>query len=171
MVASPIDPAATSLPIRASFVPWLADLLAQRLGPGAGGGGVLRAVPGAVLPRPEWADAVEEKPLVGATFRAPPVAGVTFLLRAGARVGALVVNGEPRESDLRRLPVAAMAGLLRPAGAGRVESARARWVAAVFEGGAGRPLATPFFVLALGLLITESMLTRRRSVGRARVER
>jgi hypothetical protein len=166
MVGSPIDPAATSLPIRASFVPWLADLLAQRLGPGAGGGGVLRAVPGAVLPRPEWADAVEGKPLVGATFRAPPVAGVTFLLRAGARVGALVVNGEPRESDLRRLPVAAMAGLLRPAGAGRVELAREPWIAAVFEGGAGRPLATPLFAVALGLLITESMLTRRRAVER-----
>jgi hypothetical protein len=171
MVASPIDPAATSLPVRASFVPWLADLLAQRLGPGAGGGGVLQTVPGAVLPRPEWADAIEGTPLAGATLRAPSVAGVTFLLRAGARVGALVVNGEPRESDLRRLPVAAMAGLLRPAGAGRVESAREPWVAAVFEGGAGRPLATPLFVLALGLLITESMLTRRRSVERVLVER
>jgi Aerotolerance regulator N-terminal len=171
MLASPVDPSATSLPIRASFVPWIADLLAQRLGPGAGGGGVLQAVPGTVLPRPEWADAVEgddgtSAPLTGSTLRAPAVAGVEFLRRAGARVGALVVNGEARESDLRRLPVSAMAGLVRPAGAARIESLRDPWIAAVFEGGGGRPLATPFFLLALALLITESVLTRRRAPNR-----
>jgi hypothetical protein len=121
-----------------------------------------------VLSRPEWADAWEQPggspaPLAGATITAPAAPGVTFLRRAGARVGALVVNGEPRESDLRRLSSLALASLLRPAGAARVESRRDAWVAAVFEGGGGRPLAMPLFLLALTLLITESVLTRRRS--------
>jgi hypothetical protein len=168
LLASPIDPAATSLPVRASFVPWVADLLAQRLGPGAGGGGVLRAAPGATLRRPEWADSWEPvdgtpQPLTGATIRAPATAGVAFLRRGGARVGALVVDGEARESDLRRLASAALVDLVRPAGVARVETLREPWVAAVFEGGGGRPLATPLFLLALTLLITESVLTRRRS--------
>jgi hypothetical protein len=168
LFASPLDPSATSLPIRASFVPWIADLLAQRLGPGAGGGGVLHAAPGAVVSRPEWADARERadgsvEPLSGATLHASSVAGVEFLRRAGARVGALVVNGEARESDLRRLPVSALAGLARPAGAARAVATPEPWIAAVFEGGGGRPLATPLFLLALALLITESVLTRRRA--------
>ena len=168
LLASPIDPSATSLPIRASFVPWVADLLTQRLGPGAGGGGVLTAVPGATLARPEWADAWEPvdgavQPLTGATIRAPAVPGVSFLRRGTARVGALVVNGEARESDLRRLSPVALVQLVRPAGAGRVQTLRDLWVAAVFEGGGGRPLATPLFLLALTLLITESVLTRRRA--------
>jgi hypothetical protein len=168
VLASPMDPAATTLPIRASFVPWVADLLAQRLGPGAGGGGVLTAAPGAVLTRPEWADAQERddgsaEPLSGVTMRAPAAAGVTFLRRGGARVGALVVNGEARESDLRRLSLGALAARVHPAGAARVESVRTPWITDVFEGGGGRPLATPLFLLALALLITESVLTRRQA--------
>jgi hypothetical protein len=154
--------------VRASFVPWLADLLTQRLGPGSGGGGVVRATPGAVLRRPEWVDGWEVPdgspvPIAGTTMTAPAAPGVIFLRRAGARVGALVVNGEARESDLRRLPSAALTALVRPAGAARIESAGDPWVADVFEGGGGRPLATPLFLFALALLITESVLTRRRA--------
>ena len=169
LLASPIDPTATSLPIRRVVRAVGCRSAGPAPRPGAGGGGVLHAAPGATLPRPQWADSWEpadgapSEPLTGATIRAPATPGVAFLRRGATRVGALVVDGEPRESDLRRLPSSGLASLMRPIGSGRVDTSADPWVAAVFEGGGGRPLATPFFLIALTLLVTESMLTRRRS--------
>jgi hypothetical protein len=139
-------------------VPWLADVLTQRL---AGlGGGVLAASPGATVRRPPWAEALEDGEgqriaLSGATFAAPSRSGVFFLLREGARSGALVVNGEPEESELGRLDDTV---LRRRIGADdvRVFSDASRWSATVFGTADRRPLAVPFLVGAIAALIAES---------------
>ena len=39
LIAAPIDPAATTLPVHAAFVPWMAAVITERLGGAAGGGG------------------------------------------------------------------------------------------------------------------------------------
>jgi hypothetical protein len=158
LIASPLVPEATTLPIRAAFVPWLADALTQRL---AGeGGGVLLAAPGATVRRPTWADAMEDAEgqrtgLTATSFAAPARSGVFFLLRDGARTGALVVNGEAEESALGRLDDGV---LRRRLGGGDVTvvADAARWSASVFGTADRRPLAVPFLVAAIAALLAES---------------
>ena len=155
LVALPIDPAATSLPLRAVFVPWIGDVVAQRLassGGGGGGGGavsgggsgVLATVPGATLRRPPGVEELEApdgtmRVLAGPTIDAPTRPGVYFLRRGGARVGALVVNPEPAESDLTRLPMRTLAGRVQ-ARAVTAETDVNAWVSAAYDAHAGRPL-------------------------------
>src|SRR6185503_9023623 len=94
IVGSPLTPDATSLPVRATFVPWLGGVLSERLvgDPGQ----VIDAVPGASLPRPRWADAIQlgdrQPTPLGETLDVPARAGTFFLLRGTTRVGAVVVN-------------------------------------------------------------------------------
>jgi len=173
LLASPVNPASTSLPLRAAFVPWIGDLIGQRLvGTGVAlsgsGSGVLEAAPGATLRRPAGAEELEAsdgvtRVLSGATIDAPARPGVYFLRRGGGRVGALVVNPEPRESDLARLPAATLAARFR----GRSVLAGTdgeQWAHAVFDAHAARPLARIFLIIALAALIAESLLTRRAVV-------
>lgn len=180
IVASSLDPAATTLPIRAAFIPWVADLLATRLGPDVRGGalgGVIETVPGATLARPEWAVALEPpnsggnavaQALSGPEIDVPPRAGVYFIRGVdGTRMGALVVNPEPSESDLRRLSPGALGRRLRARHVAVYNDA-ARWVAAIFSTAGERPLAATCLVLALTLLAVEALLARAPGpVGRA----
>src|SRR6185437_8473032 len=86
-----------TLPVRAMFVPWVGDVLSERLvgEPGQ----VLTASPGSRLARPRWADAIEgpdgERSPLGESIDVPTRAGVYFLARGEHRVGALVVNASP----------------------------------------------------------------------------
>ena len=164
LVASPLVPEATDLPVRAAFVPWLSDLLTQQL---AGEPGrVLAAAPGDSLPRPAWADAIEidgEAPraLGAGPLVAPDRPGVFFLRADGRRVGALVVAAQPAESDLARLDAGRLAGRLGGRGT-RVLDLPARFDAAVFAGGGRRALVVPFLVAALLLLAAETLVVRAR---------
>jgi hypothetical protein len=173
LLASPIDPVSSSLPLRAVFVPWIGDLIGQRLsGAGAGlggaGNGVLEAAPGETLHRPAGAEELEApdgaiRVLAGATVDAPVRPGVYFLRRAGARAGALVVNPPERESDLTRLAAPALATRFRGRSVLAGTDAEA-WVRAVFDAHAARPLARIFLMVALAALLAESLLTRRAVV-------
>jgi hypothetical protein len=168
-----VNPPSTSLPLRAVFVPWIGDLIGQRLvGTGTAlsgaGNGVLDAAPGTTVRRPAGAEDLEApdgstRVLSGATIDAPARPGVYFLRRGGVRVGALVVNPEPRESDLTRLAAQTLATRFR----GRsvlAETDSEQWARAVFDAHAARPLARIFLVVALVALLAESLLTRRAVV-------
>lgn len=161
LVASPLVPEASSLPLRAAFVPWLAHVVTTRLvgEPGRR----LEAAAGERLPAPTWADALESPagartPISGA-LAAPAAPGVYFLTRGGRRVGALVVNAPASESDLRRLEPRALADRL---GARRVHLAsdRAGWAALPFRGAPGRSLVPALLALALGVLLIEALAVR-----------
>jgi hypothetical protein len=172
IIASPIDPAATTWPLRAAFVPWVGDVLDQRLAGTSGsvggrGTGVLELSPGATLRRPAGADELEApdgtlRVLAGTTLEAPLRPGVYFLRRAGARIGAVVVNSEPGESDLTRVPARSLANHFK-ARAVRVDPDPGRWATAVFDARADRPLAAFFIAVAIVLLLAESVITRRRA--------
>lgn len=158
LVGSPMEPAATSLPVRALFVPWLGDVLSQRLT----GGERTSVHPGASVRRPAWADALEAPdgqriPLAGQSITAPARSGVYFLLRGADRSGALVVNGEPSESELGRLDDGALRERLR-GGDVSVSSDGRLWARSVFAAADGRPLAVPFLVVALLALLAESAI-------------
>jgi aerotolerance regulator-like protein len=159
LVGSPLTPDATTLPIRASFVPWLAETVSERL---AGEPGhVLRAVPGATLPRPQWADALEtpsgaREGLAGETMRAPDRAGTYFLTLGARRAGAITVNPEPEESALERLSADELRTRLR-AQQTVVAATPATWVSEAFRSAARRPLAAPLLMLALLALAAEGL--------------
>jgi hypothetical protein len=159
LVGSPLTADATTLPIRASFVPWLAETVSERL---AGEPGhVLRAIPGGALRRPPWADALEtasgaREGLGGETMRAPERAGTYFLSLGARRVGAIVVNPEPEESTLERLSADELRARLRSRRT-VVAATPGTWASEAFHSAARRPLVTPLLMLALLALAAEGL--------------
>jgi hypothetical protein len=168
IVASPLDPSATSLPVRAAFVPWLASVLTERLV--GEPGGAIAASPGQELPRPRWADAIEDqsgsRTALGDDLRAPLRAGTYFLERAGHRVGALVVNPEPSESVLDRLAAGELAQRVR-ARQLLTASDRAQLASFSFRSASRRSIAEPLLITTLALLVLEGLLVRSRRRGAA----
>ncbi len=162
LIASPLVPPATSLPIAAGFVPWLGDVLAQRLGGEAGR--VLAVAPGAEFRAPQGSTALESSagqplPLDAAAPRAPLRQGVYFVRRGPARVGAVTVNAESDESDLRRLNDAAFASRIRGRDVAVLRDAGA-WRAAAFAVGNRRPLSTLLLILLLLVIAAETVVAR-----------
>jgi hypothetical protein len=163
IVASPLDPSATTLPIRAAFVPWLATVLTERLV--GEPGGIVAASPGQVLPRPRWADAIEDetgaRTALGDDLQAPARSGTYLFERGGRRVGALVVNPESNESVLDRLPARELAARVKArqllTAADRVQLAGMS-----FRSAARRSVAEPILVAVLALLALEALLVRSR---------
>ncbi len=171
IVASHLDPAATTLPVRASFVPWLADVLALRLGAPAGDLGTpLHVRPGAVLRLPAGVSALESaagaRRSVGTEVNAPAERGVWFMLRGARRVGALVVEASADESSLARWAAPELAGRITT---GRVDatSSADRWAGDAFAGGSRRPALIPLLVLALLLLGAEAVAVRSSRTSRS----
>ena len=161
LVASPLVPPATTFPLHASFVPWLDDMLSQRL---SGEGGIPReAAPGALLSRPTNVDALElpeggEMTLSNDVFTAPSRAGTYFYLRGTTRVGALVVNPEPAESDLARLTPQTLAVRLGTR-ATNVFTDSTALTASVFTAAPQRPLLAPLLLIATITLLAETLIT------------
>lgn len=163
IVASPLDAAATTLPVRAAFVPWLATMLTERLV--GEPGGVIASNPGQLLARPRWADAIEDqsgaRTALGNELQAPAHAGTFFLERAGRRVGALVVNPEAGESLLERLSARDLSRRIR-AQQVIVAADRPQLGSLSFRSAARRPIAEPILIIALALLALEALLVRSR---------
>ncbi|HET7553023.1 MAG TPA: BatA and WFA domain-containing protein [Gemmatimonadaceae bacterium] len=166
LIASPVDPSATNFPVRASFVPWLGDIFSQRLS--AEPGTVSNATPGSVVARPAGADALElaamadsarssTLPLHDDSLPAPDRAGVYFFMRGGERAGALAVNPQPAESQLRRLELTTLASRVR-ADDVRAFDRSGELDASVFASAPRRPLVFPLLILALAALLTESVV-------------
>jgi hypothetical protein len=162
LVGSPLNPSATTLPIHAGFVPLLGDLLAQHLGGEAGR--VFTVAPGADLLLPQGTTGLESaegqaQPLDPAAPRAPLRAGVYFLRRGPARIGAVTVNAAADESDLRRLDDGALAARIRGREVLVLRDAEA-WRAAAFASGNRRPLGTLLLILLLVVIAAETVVAR-----------
>ncbi|MGQ0767265.1 MAG: BatA domain-containing protein [Gemmatimonadota bacterium] len=167
LLGSPLDPAATDLPVHASFVPWLGDVIAQRLAGEATT--VVHAVPGERIRLPVGTAGLvaPDGTVIDAgpgEMDAPARSGVYWVTRAGVaatdRTGAVVVNPEPGESELGRLPAATLQERIR----GRqvvVTADESTWRGALFDAGSRRPLELPFIILALLLLAAETWVVRR----------
>lgn len=165
LIASPMDPIATDLPLRAAFLPWLSQALGQRLGAPLGDvGAPIVSTPRAPLVLPAGVDAIESasgarRSITGERVEAPPERGVWFLLQAGRRVGAVVVEAPDAESDLRRWRPGDLAARLGGANARGVTSPDALAHAA-YATGARHPFTTPLLVLAFLLLAAETAVVR-----------
>ena len=170
IIASPLDPTATDLPIRAGFLPWLAEAVSQRLAGDAGS--VLSVTPGARVRAPAGIQAVDDAsgqpvPVGDGELVAPERAGVYFLRRGGQRAGALVVNAEPDESALARIAP----GVLQSRITGRqmsVTSNGEQWARDAYTGSARRPLVAPLLILAAIVLLAEALMSRGTGDGASR---
>jgi hypothetical protein len=158
IVASPLTPDATNLPVRASFVPWLGSVLTERLvgEPGQ----AIAADPGSTIPRPRWADGMEsadgQHTQLADVVDVPARAGTYFLTRANRRVGALVVNPPPDESVLDRYSAAELQQRMPP-GRALVAADPSAWSAMAFRGAARRSLVEPALLFALLMIVIEAM--------------
>ena len=171
LLGSPIDPEATDLPLRAGFVPWVLESLARRLGED---GIVLQATPGQGINDRAIgsASALEAPdgsliPLSGDRLTVPSESGVYFLRRQTARIGAVVVNAEASESDLRGEATAGAAFRTRVSGRTvGIDTVADVWRRHVLAQAAGRSLLSPLLVVALLALLFEAWFSRTpRSVS------
>jgi hypothetical protein len=162
VLGSPLDPGSTDLPVSAGFVPWLGDMISQRLAGEATT--VIPAEPGGRLRLPLGVDGIEgldgQVAAVSGEIEAPVRPGVYFVRRGPDRVGAIVVNPEPPESDLRRLSASDLRARFRGARAA-VTDDPATWRRTLFDTGSQRPLQIPLIVLALLALAAETYVVRR----------
>lgn len=168
LLGSPLVPEATSLPVSASFLPWLGDVLAARLT--AEPGGVRHAAPGERLARPAGVDALQSADggrttLSGTAFDAPSRAGTYFLVQGARRVGALVVNPEVSESRLERWPVQDLPAHVVTSGA-RMARDGDEWTRLAFTGASRRSLVVPLLFVALLLLGAETVAATTGGHGR-----
>ena len=166
LLGSPLDLQATDFPVRAAFVPWMGDVLTQRLG--VAGGALIEASPAEPVQLPGAVTGLESPDgstiAVSGQITAPAGAGVYFLLRGTDRIGALVVNPEEQESVLHVLSPEELRERFSARDlvvTGDAATARAR----AWSAGGGRSATGWLLALALGLLVAESVVSR--STGRA----
>jgi len=161
LVGSPMTADATTLPVRAQFLPWLSNLLSQRLT--REGSGLMHAEPGAPIRLPAGVTGFEGDSTIfsaGATVKAPSRTGVFFLRRGEERVGALVVNPEREESRLDRLSGPELTARLR----GRdvvVTADPSEVTQRAFDASNQRPLQAILLLLALACLVAEMLVVRQ----------
>ncbi len=167
LIASPFEPDATDFPLRATFVPWLLDVLSRQLGED---GRLVRAHPGESLIGFSRISALERPDgslvsLNSDRLVAPDLPGVYFLRRQAFRVGALVVNPEPEESNLAPFDSAQSNRAFTSRFSGKNiarQSDGSSWREVVLNQGTGRSLLPWLVALALVALSLESWLSRER---------
>ncbi|HTR76561.1 MAG TPA: hypothetical protein VMH39_00560, partial [Gemmatimonadaceae bacterium] len=164
LVGSPVTADATTLPVAVAFIPWLSANLRDRLG--GEPGGVVNAVPGSRIPRPAWAAGLESpdgrRTTLGDDIDVPAVAGTYFLVNGARRVGALVVNAAPEESNLDRLTPAELAGRITSPHT-EVLANPVAFPARMFTTASRRSLVDPLLVAALAALLAEGLVVTARS--------
>jgi hypothetical protein len=168
IIGSPMIPEATTLPIRAAFVPWLAEVVSRAL---SAEGEAVAANPGERIAKPAGAEALElpdgtRTPISGDSVTLPRRTGVYFFLRGDDRIGAAVANAEPAESELARLSPDALRSRLRARDV-RITTDVRESLAQVFDSAPRRAIGMPLLVLAIALLLLESAIAGTRSGARA----
>ena len=159
LIGSRLDPAWTSFPISAGFIPLL-DALVNRIARGEVA--AVEAAPGDPAPVPDLATEVRAGNRTwpvegGARFRAPEP-GIYYFLAGRDTLGALSVNPDPRESELTRATDSQIRGLWP--GTRIVSTAEA--ATAGFFGSARADLTGPLLWLALALGLLELLVASGR---------
>jgi hypothetical protein len=162
LAGSRLDPAWTSLPLSARFVPLL-DALVNRIVRGEIAS--LAAAPGDPVQVPDRTDRVagpgRTVPVEGGSLFRPSTTGLHFMLAGQDTIGVLSVNPDPRESDLTRAGNRTVTSLWRES---RVVSLDAGANAA-FTAASRGDLRGPFLWLALALGVLEAGLAAGRRKG------
>jgi hypothetical protein len=143
IVASPLHPEATSLPVRAAFIPWLGRVIANRASGDAAT--IVEAEPGSRIT------------LGGTEFAVPASAGV-HATETPTRRYFIVANPAAGESDLRRLSAGELESVLTD---GSVTLVRERGALAgeAFRRSSRKPVSEPLIAIGILLLLAESLVS------------
>jgi hypothetical protein len=161
LLASPLTLAATGVPLDAAFVPWLRDVISQRLG---SGGTLWEAAPGDTVALPAGADSLADpdgvmQPIVGGRLTVPERSGVYLVRRSSSTLGALVVNQEIHESEVEAWGAALWTSQITGTSVQLIEEAD-EVNAAVFDRSGGRPITWPLVLVAVIALALEALIAR-----------
>lgn len=153
LLATPLSPGASNIPVSAAMLP----LLDRILGDWSGSPGVAPSLaPGQVIPLPDRAQLIDgpagTDTVAGGNFRVPDRAGIYTVRGTDSTLAAFAVNPPAAESELSRVDPAAVLGGLD---LHRVRQAR-DWPRDIFVRRRGAPLSFPLLLLALVLLVAES---------------
>jgi hypothetical protein len=103
-------------------------------------------------------------PIAGDSLTLPPRSGVFFFLRGEDRIGAVIANPPPEESELGRLDPEALRTRLRARDATVTSDVREH-LDQVFDSAPRRSIGMPLLVLAIALLLAESAIAGTRKVA------
>ena len=168
IVGSRMVPEHTTLPVSGRFVPFLSALV-NRLSRGESG--VMDVLPGepVALPASVASLAAADSSFSierGAVIAAPVTPGVYAMLGGRDTLGLLVVGFDPRESDLTRAAAGDVSAAWPGARASVTDDA-AQYGARRFRGAGQSELTGWLLVIALGILVVESLVAagalRRRT--------
>ena len=159
LVASPLEPEATNLPITASLLPLLEWMLSGWAGEGTS---VPFLIAGEPIPLPEGATGVQDPegtlhPVDGTgVLRETRLPGVYTVYQEDSPIAYVALNTPIEESLLERIEVRELRGLV-DAPLSMVEDST-RWTRAVFASGQGPEVWWQVLIMALVVLVLESLV-------------
>ena len=170
VVGSSLSPESTTLPVRATFVPWLADAISNLT---SGTTAAVHVAAGARLMAPggatelRSADGKLRRPVTAAAMTAPALPGLYFWMRGSDIVGAIGVRVDAGEPQLARATPAELTARFGGAERAELNSDGAAFLRSVRQSGASQPMAAPLLLLALLAVLTEAWLSGRYRTGTA----
>ncbi len=165
LMASPLEPEATSLPVTASLLPLLEWMLSRSAGAGAS---VPFLTAGEPIPLPEGATGVQDPegtlhPVDGTgVLRETRLPGVYTVYREDVPIAYVALNTPSEESLLEPIEARELRGLL-DAPLSMVEDST-HWTRSVFASGQGPEVWWQILVVALGVLVLESLVAATGTV-------
>ena len=171
VIGSRLDPASTTLPVRATFVPWLADAISNLA---SGTTAATITEPGAPLVVPAGAtelrsaDGKTRRSISGVRIAAPVAPGLYFWVRGSDVIGAVGVQLGRAEPQLARASAAELTQRFGGDERAVVSADIPVFLSSVRQSGASQPMAFPLLLLALMAVVAEAWLSgryRTRSAG------
>lgn len=164
LLGSPLDPASTTLPVRATFVPWLADALSNLA---SGTTAAVHATAGDPITPPagatslQSADGKMRRAVSGGAMSAPADPGLYFWMRGAEIAGAVGVRLDEGEPRLARAASAELTSRFGGTDRAELTADAAAFLRSVRQSGASQPMAAPLLLLALIALLAEAWLSGR----------
>ncbi len=170
VLGSSLDPASTTLPVRATFVPWLADAISNLA---SGTTAAVHVAAGARLVPPGGAtelrsvDGTLKRPVTSGNMTAPALPGLYLWMRGTDIVGAIGVRLDAGEPQLARATPAELTARFGGAERAELNADGAAFLRSVRQSGASQPMAAPLLLLALLAVLAEAWLSGRYRTGAA----
>ena len=164
VLGSSLDPSQTSFPVRATFVPWLADAISNL---SSGTTAATFAAAGARISVPAGAtalhsaDGANQRAVSASTINAPAAPGLYFWMRGTSIIGAVGVRIDSGEPQLARAVPAELLAHFGGADHAELNSDAPAFLRSVRQSGASRPLVAPLLWLALLAVVAEAWLSGR----------
>ncbi len=164
VLGSSLTPASTTLPVRATFVPWLADAVSN-LASGTtaavhvAAGDRIIAPGGATELRS--ADGTMRRSVTAAAMTAPALPGVYFWMRGTEITGAVGVQLAAGEPQLERASAAELTARFGGADRAELNVDGAAFLRSLRQSGASQPMATLLLLLALLAVLAEAWISGR----------